>query len=244
MEELLGFAHLAALQVTDLGGEAFDAAGDDGQRAEKGGVTVPRDDLGGDGFRGEAQSVGHVGFDAGIGVGVGANGAADRTGGDLRPGGEQAGAVAGELGVVAGELDAEGGGLGVYAVAAADGERVLVLDGAALEGGEQVVEIGQQDVGGLGELDGEAGVEHVAARHAEMDEAAVRADFFGEPGEKGDDVVAGLALDLVDAVDVGLGHRGEGRGAAFAYVSRGVRGISPRPAMASAARDSIWNQMR
>ena len=35
-----------------------------------------------------------------------------------------------------------------------------------------------------------------------MDVAAVRADGFGEPGEEGDDVVAGLTLDFVDDSDI------------------------------------------
>ena len=159
---------------------------------------------------------------------------------------DEAGAVAGELGVVAGELEAEAGGLGVDAVAAADGGGVLVLDGPALQGGEEEVEALEEEVGGLGELDGEAGVEHVAAGHALVDEAAVGADALGEPGEEGDDVVAGLALDLVDAVQVGLG-----------YVSRPWRRLGSRMvlcggfgdgcrrwAIASAARASISNHMR
>ena len=88
------------------------------------------------------------------------------------------------------------------AVAAADGDRVLVLEGAALQGGEQRVEIGEQEVGGAGQLDGEAGVEHVGGGHALVHEAGVRADDLGEVGQEGDDVVLGLALDLVDAGDV------------------------------------------
>ncbi len=39
--------------------------------------------------------------------------------------------------------------------------------------------------------------------HAQMHEAAVRADRLGEPGQEGDDVVAGFPLDRVDALDVG-----------------------------------------
>jgi hypothetical protein len=35
-----------------------------------------------------------------------------------------------------------------------------------------------------------------------VDEAGVRADDFGQMGQEGDDVVLGLALDLVDARDV------------------------------------------
>ena len=69
-----------------------------------------------------------------------------------------------ELGIGAGQLEAEGGRLGVDAVAAADGQRILVLEGAPLQRRQQRVEIGEQQVGGAHELDGEAGVEHVRAR--------------------------------------------------------------------------------
>ena len=81
----------------------------------------------------------------------------------------------------------------------------LVLEGAALQRGEQRVDVGDQDVAGALQLHREAGVEHVGARHALMDEARVRADELGEMGEEGDDVVLGHPLDLVDARDVELG---------------------------------------
>ena len=95
------------------------------------------------------------------------------------------------------------------AVAAADGDGVLVLEGAALERGQQRVDIGEQDVAGARQLHGEAGVEHVRRGHALVDEARVRADEFGEMGQEGDDVMLGDALDLVDPLDV------ECRGAAL-----------------------------
>ena len=66
-----------------------------------------------------------------------------------------------ELGVVAGELEAEGGRLGMDAVAAADGRCELVLKRAALERGKETVEIFEKNIRGLRELHGEAGIEHV-----------------------------------------------------------------------------------
>ena len=51
MKELLGLAHLAALQVADFGGQPLDAGGDHPQRAEIRRVPVARDDLGGDRLR-------------------------------------------------------------------------------------------------------------------------------------------------------------------------------------------------
>ena len=61
------------------------------------------------------------------------------------------------------------------------------------ERGEQRVEVGEQDVGGAGELHREAGVEHVRAGHALVHEARLVADLLGDPGEEGDDVVLGHA---------------------------------------------------
>jgi hypothetical protein len=70
-------------------------------------------------------------------------------------------------------------------------------------------------------------------------EAGIRADDLRKVGQEGDDVVLGLALDLVDAVDV------EGRGAAlFPDRLGGFFGITPSSANASQAWASISNQMR
>ncbi len=85
------------------------------------------------------------------------------------------------------------------AVGAADGRGELVLEGAALERGEELVDVGDQEIGGAHQLHVEAGVEHVGGGHALMHEARLRPDDLGEVGEEGDDVVLDLALDRVDA---------------------------------------------
>ena len=109
---------------------------------------------------------------------------------------------AGELGISDGELEPERGGLGMHAVAPADGQRVLVLEGAGLQRGKQRVDIGDEDIGGLDQLHVEAGVEHVGGGQAAMEEARLWPDMLGDRGEEGDHVVLHLALDLVDAGDV------------------------------------------
>ena len=73
---------------------------------------------------------------------------------------------------------------------------------ALLERGEQLVGVGDQNVGGAFQLDAEAGVEHVGRRHALMHEAGVGADEFREVRQERDDVVLHLALDRVDLGDV------------------------------------------
>jgi len=71
-----------------------------------------------------------------------------------------------------------------------------------------------------------------------VDEACLGADDFGQMGEEGDDVVLGLALDLVDALDV------EGGVLALAQIVRAASfGMVPSSASASAACASISNQI-
>ena len=84
-----------------------------------------------------------------------------RAGCNVGAGGNEAVAVAGELGKSLRELDAEGRRFGMNAVAAPDGERVLVLVRARFESGEQAVDAGEQEIAGARELDVEAGVENV-----------------------------------------------------------------------------------
>ena len=62
-----------------------------------------------------------------------------------------------------------------------------------------------EEIGGANQLHVEAGVEHVGRRHALMHKARFRPDDLRQMGEEGDDVVLGLALDLLDARNVELG---------------------------------------
>jgi len=143
-----------------------------------------------------------MGFDPRVDIGEGADRAGNLAGRDLLAGGEKALAVARELGPVPGQLQPEGGRLGVDAVAAGDRRRVFVLDGAAPQRRQQGVEVGDQDVGGAGQLHRQAGVEHVARGHALVDETPFRPDMLGDIGQEGDGLVMDLALDLTDALDL------------------------------------------
>ncbi len=62
------------------------------------------------------------------------------------------------------------------AVAAADRRRIFMLLGAPLQHREQFVDILDQQVGRAGELDGEAGIEHVGAGHPLMQEPRLWTD--------------------------------------------------------------------
>ena len=91
------------------------------------------------------------------------------------------------------------------AVRAADGRGELVFERAAFERGVELFHVGDQEVGGAHELHIEAGVEHVGRGHALVHEARFRADELGQMGQKGDDVVLGLAFDFLDPRDIELG---------------------------------------
>ena len=167
-------------------------------------------------------------------------GAGDGAGGDLEAGHRQPLAGADELGVVAGQLQAEGGGLGVDGVAAADRRRQLVLERPALQRRQHQLHVLQQQVGGARQLHGQRRVVDVRRGHALVQEARLGPDDLGDVGQEGDDVVLGLALDLVDAVDVadGVAALLPDRAAAASL------GITPSSAIASAAWASISNMMR
>ena len=168
-------------------------------------MPVAGNDLGRHRLGRQPHLVGDIGFDARIDVGEGADGAGQRAGRHLFAGGDEPLLGPLELGMGVGELQPEGDRLGVDAVAAADGRRHLVLERAPLEGAQQRVDVGDEEIGGARELHVEARVEHVGGGHALVHEARLGTDDLGEVREEGDDVVLGLALDLVDAGDVELG---------------------------------------
>ena len=87
------------------------------------------------------------------------------------------------------------------AVGPTDADGFLRFDGSFLQGREDAVEIGQQDIRGLGHLHGKAGIQHVAGGHALVHETGVGADMFRQFRQEGDDVVFGHAFDLVDLRD-------------------------------------------
>ena len=99
-----------------------------------------------------------MGFHARIDIGEGADGAGNGADGDLGPRGLQPAPRALELDIVAGQFQAEGGGLGVDAVAASDRGREPVLEGALLQRRQHQIDVLDQEVGGAGKLHGQRGV--------------------------------------------------------------------------------------
>jgi hypothetical protein len=97
-------------------------------------MAIPRDDLRGNRLDLQAQLFRNMGFDLRVDIGEGADGARNGAGGNFFAGNQEARAGTLELSMEGGELDAERGRLRVDAVAAADGRRQLVLEGALFEG--------------------------------------------------------------------------------------------------------------
>ena len=151
------------------------------------------------------HGLGDMRFDARIDLGEGADGAGDRAGGDFLAGGDEPLLGARELGIGVSELEPEGDRFGMDAVRSPDRRRQLVLEGAALERGEQRIDVLDENVGGAHQLHVETRVQHVGRRHARVHEACFRPDDLRDMRQEGDDVVLDLGLDGVDAGDVELG---------------------------------------
>src|SRR5689334_17003023 len=97
-------------------------------------------------------------LDARIDIRKRADRARDCAGGDLLPRRDESLLGARKLGVEAGKLHAKGRWLRMDSVAAADRDGMLVLEGAFLERGKQLVDVGDQNVGGALQLHGKASV--------------------------------------------------------------------------------------
>ena len=161
MEKLLCFPHFAALQMAHLGREPFNPAGNHGERREESRVTVTRDYLCGNRFHRQTQLARDKGLHTRINAGKGANRAGNGTGGHFGTRRHQPGAVAGEFRVMPGQFQAEGGGLGMDAMAAADGGGEFMFHRAGLQRRQQRIQIRDQQIGGLRHLHGKAGIQHI-----------------------------------------------------------------------------------
>ena len=143
-ERLGGLAHLAALQMADLGREAIERAAEDRQRRQQLGVAVAPDHLRGDVLAAEAELGEREILDARIDVAVGADGARELADGDAFERTLDALAAAAQVVPPAEQLEPEGRRLGVHAVRAAHAGRAAVLERTREHGRERAVEAGEQ----------------------------------------------------------------------------------------------------
>ena len=187
---------------------------EDGECGDVGCVAVALDYLCGDGYGFEAQLVTNCGFVLGLEVAEGADGPGELAYAEVFGGGVEAGEVALHLGVPEEKLEAEGGGFGVDSVGAADDWSVLELDGALLEGVGKSDDSGADDGGGLFELEGLRGVDYVGGGKTVVEPAGGLGigDVLGDGGGEGNDVMADLGLDLVDASYSEVGFVADGVG--------------------------------
>ncbi len=193
--------------------------GDHRQGAEIRRVAVARDDLGRDRLGRQPQPLGDIRFHARIEMGEGADRAGDRRHRDLRPRRHPAGRGCGRIrrsGRRASDRtwSARHGcrGCGRWSACACARRRAPSAPPARASRSAS-----SRSVAWV-KLHRQAGVQHVGAGHALVDEAAVRPDRLGEPGEEGDHVMAGLALDRVDPLDVGRADTGDLRAPPFARI--------------------------
>src|SRR5260370_16397277 len=101
--------------MAHLGREAVETRTGEGDGARQLGVTVPRDDLGGDVLAAQAEAGEHTGLVLRVGGCIGADSAGDAADANAREGALEAQEVAVSLEGEAGEDDPEGGGLGMDA---------------------------------------------------------------------------------------------------------------------------------
>ena len=147
-ETLLHLAHLGALQVAQLEADLLDGRADGGARPQVLGVAITSDDLRRR-YGCEPEGAGYVALDRRVDVGVRADGAGQLGHGDGIARRPEASAVAVGLEAPQRHLHAEGGGLGVHAVGAADGDRVAVLDGDTLQDGDEIGRRRDEEIGGV-----------------------------------------------------------------------------------------------
>ena len=203
-EGLLGLAHLRPLQVAHLEGHLLQGGGDDGERGHIEGMAVALQDLRGDVGGSDAEPLAHVVLDEGRDVGEVAHGAAHLARLDAPGGIAEPVQVALHFLVPEGPFEAEAGDVGVDAVRAADAGRVLELQGALLQHGQQVLQVLLQNGVRLAEQVAVGRIDHVRGREAVVDPLALRAEALADGAREGHHVVTGLLLDLGDAPHVEL----------------------------------------
>jgi two-component system, OmpR family, response regulator RegX3 len=205
-ERLLHLSHLRSRQVADLGGEALERRRAHGKRRQKLGMPVARDDLRGNRLRHEAEPGACDPLDLWIAAAIDADGAGDLADADAGQGVLHAVRVTLELEGPAGELRAEGDGLGVHPVSAADHDRCAMLFGTAYDGGERGLEPLQDQAASFSRLQREGGVEHVGGGQAEVEPASVVPELTGDRVDECSEVVVGSLFDFGNA----LGRRRNG----------------------------------
>ena len=216
-EVFLGFADFGALQVADFEGDFFERGGDERENADILRVTIALNDLRGNGRDVKAELLADFLFDFRAEVRGVADGAGDFAELHVAGGFAEAGDIALIFGKPVGDLEAEGDGLGMDAVGAADLRGVLKFVGAEIEDFAEEDEVAFDDVRGVADEEGLRGVHDVVGGHAVVQPAGgvgITNGFADGHGE-GDDVVLDAGFEFVDVLGVCLGAGAKERGGVF-----------------------------
>ena len=170
-EILLRLTYFRPLQMSDLDADLLEEGTDQRQRRQVLRMAVPLDHLRGYRCGAQAQLLADVDFDLGGQVLKRAYGTGDHPYGDHLEGTVHAFDGADAFLVPKGELQTERRGFGMDTMGAADTGRVLELVGAPCEHITQRYQVGPQQLTGLLQLDGQAGIQDVAGRHTKVDVA-------------------------------------------------------------------------
>ena len=195
--------------MPDFHSQTLDGRRDHAKGRKIHGVAITGNDLCRNRFGLQAHGCRHMLFNLRVDIGEGAYGTGNRDGRDFGSCVDKACPTSVEFGIGLCELDAESCRFGMYAMGAADGDRVLVFHGACLQRREKSIHALEKKVSRAHKLHVETGVQHIRRRHALMHETGIGADKLCEVRQESDDIMLGFAFDLVNAVDV------EGRAAAF-----------------------------
>ena len=184
--------------------------GDDGQSGHVKGVPVALDDLRGNRGHLQPQPLADALFVFRLQVG----GVADRPGKLAHPHllGRQVEAlqVAAHLRIPVRQLQAEGNGLGVDAVGAADHRRVLEFEGAAAEHLDHALQAAADDGRSLLDQQRLRRIDHIIGGQAIVQPARLGTDLLGHRRGKGDDVMLDLGLDGLDARELEIALLADG----------------------------------
>ncbi len=203
--------------MADFNGNLVEGAADDCKRRDVGGVAVALNDLRGDERWLETEAPADFFFLFWAEMSECTNSAGELANAHVLGGSGEAGCVALHFGVPVEQLEAKSGGLGVDSVGAAYGGRVLELDGAALEHGEESGDAVAKKRGCFFDLEGLGSVDNVVRSEAVMQPSGLGVETLGfetlcHCGCEGDDVVLDFGFDFGDAGggDGGLGGDGGG----------------------------------
>src|ERR1700756_4267347 len=130
MEELLGLAYLASLEMPHLRRQPLNTARDHCQRGKEHRMPVAWDHLGGNGLRNQPESFRDILLHPRVDMRKRADGSAERGHCYLRPRPDQPRAIPGKFRIMTRKFQPECRRFSVDAVAATNRQRVFVLKGA------------------------------------------------------------------------------------------------------------------